>query len=83
VTFSPRGLGPSRTGNQRQGGIVVAVPKKKTSQSRRDQRRAHHALKGPKLVGCPNCGQPHVPHRVCANCGYYKGRTVVAIEATE
>ncbi|MDQ3302275.1 MAG: 50S ribosomal protein L32, partial [Actinomycetota bacterium] len=25
----------------------MAVPKKKTSQARRDQRRAHHALKGP------------------------------------
>jgi large subunit ribosomal protein L32 len=61
----------------------MAVPKKKTSQARRDQRRAHHALKGTNLVGCPNCGQPHVPHRVCANCGYYKGRTVVALDATE
>ncbi len=61
----------------------MAVPKKKTSQARRDQRRSHHALKGPKLVRCPNCDQPHVPHRVCAKCGYYKGRTVVTVEATE
>ena len=61
----------------------MAVPKKKTSQSRRDQRRAHHALKGPKLVACPNCGDPHVPHRVCPECGYYKGRTAVTVEVTE
>ena len=61
----------------------MAVPKKKTSQARRDQRRAHHALKGPKLVRCPNCSRPHVPHRVCTECGYYKGRIVVAVEATE
>ena len=61
----------------------MAVPKKKTSQARRDQRRAHHAIKGPKLVACPNCAEPHVPHRVCPHCGYYKGRTVAAVEVTE
>jgi large subunit ribosomal protein L32 len=58
----------------------VAVPKKKTSRARRNQRRAHNALSGPALVACPNCGEPHVPHRVCHECGYYKGRTAVAIE---
>ena len=61
----------------------MAVPKKKTSQARRDQRRAHHALKGPNLIACPNCGEMRISHRVCPECGYYKGRTVVAVEATE
>jgi large subunit ribosomal protein L32 len=55
----------------------MAVPKKKTSRARRNQR---HAITSPGLVACPNCGQPHVPHRVCPECGYYKGRTVVAVE---
>jgi large subunit ribosomal protein L32 len=61
----------------------MAVPKKKTSQARRDQRRAHHALKGPNLIACPNCWKPCLPHRVCPECGYYKGRTVMVVEATE
>lgn len=61
----------------------MAVPKKKTSQARRDQRRAHHALKGPNLMACPNCGSPTVSHRVCRSCGYYKGRTAVAVEINE
>lgn len=60
----------------------MAVPKKKTSQARRDQRRAHHAMKKVNLIACPNCGSPRVPHRVCPECGTYKGRTVVAVEAT-
>ena len=49
----------------------MAVPKKKTSQARRNQRRAHHALGKPGLVACPNCGELHMPHRVCPECGYY------------
>ena len=61
----------------------MAVPKKRTSQARRNQRRAHDAMKRLGLVACPNCGEPHMPHRVCPNCGYYKGRTAVAVEVTE
>jgi large subunit ribosomal protein L32 len=61
----------------------MAVPKKKTSQASRNQRRAHHAISAPSLNTCPNCGAPHRPHRVCLNCGAYKGRNVVAVEATE
>ncbi|MGF1472019.1 MAG: 50S ribosomal protein L32 [Rubrobacteraceae bacterium] len=61
----------------------MAVPKKKHSQARRDQRRAHDALRSPNLVECPNCGARRMPHRVCPECGSYKGRTVVAVEATE
>jgi len=61
----------------------VAVPKKKTSQARRNQRRAHHALKSPHVVTCPNCGEPRLSHRVCPECGNYKGRTVIAAEDSE
>ncbi|MDQ3913076.1 MAG: 50S ribosomal protein L32 [Actinomycetota bacterium] len=61
----------------------MAVPKKKTSHARRNQRRAHHAIKVPKLVACPNCGEFHVPHRVCPECGSYKGRTVITLDTSE
>jgi large subunit ribosomal protein L32 len=61
----------------------MAVPKKKTSHARRNQRRAHQAMGSPNLVACPNCGEPHRPHRVCPNCGFYKGRTAVAVDITE
>jgi large subunit ribosomal protein L32 len=60
----------------------MAVPKKKTSKARRNQRRSHHALSRPGLAACPNCGEPHMPHRVCPECGFYKGRTVVAVEVS-
>jgi large subunit ribosomal protein L32 len=56
----------------------MAVPKKKTSKSRRDMRRAHHALKTFGHMECPNCGERKRPHHVCTSCGHYDGREVVA-----
>lgn len=61
----------------------MAVPKGKTSRSRRDQRRSHHALAAPPRSPCPQCGEPRLPHRVCANCGTYRGREVVRTDEEE
>src|SRR4029079_16501380 len=57
----------------------MAVPKKKTSKSRRDKRRAQHGIEAPRVNVCPTCGQPKRPHRVCPNCKTYKGREVEAL----
>jgi large subunit ribosomal protein L32 len=55
----------------------VAVPKRRTSRSKRNMRRANHdKVSAPTLVPCPKCGEPVVPHRACASCGFYKGRSV-------
>jgi len=56
----------------------MAVPKKKTSKSRRNMRRAHDALKSVGHVECSNCGEVKLPHHVCGSCGHYDGREVVA-----
>ena len=58
----------------------MAVPKRRTSTSRRDKRRAHDALTRPAHSTCPQCGEPKLPHRVCPNCGTYRGREVVQTE---
>lgn len=56
----------------------MAVPKRKTTRARRDARRtAKEKLTLASLSVCPQCKQPKLPHRVCPNCGTYKGRTVV------
>lgn len=55
----------------------MAVPKRKTSKARRDKRRTHYKLTAPNLVTCPRCQEPRLPHRVCANCGYYRGQQVI------
>lgn len=56
----------------------MAVPKKKTSKSRRDMRRSHHALTAIHSGECPNCGARKLSHHVCDSCGHYKGRAVVS-----
>jgi large subunit ribosomal protein L32 len=59
----------------------MAVPKKKVSKSRRDMRRAHHALPSSRYAECPNCGELKRPHHLCTACGHYDGREVVAAAA--
>ena len=55
----------------------MAVPKRKTSRTRRDSRRAHDALSLPARSLCPQCKEAKRPHRVCPHCGTYRGREVV------
>lgn len=57
----------------------MAVPKRKTSHSKKNKRRAHHALVAPQVVACPECGESTVRHRACSHCGQYRGRQVVEI----
>ena len=57
----------------------MAVPKRKTSHSKRNKRRAHHALAAPSVVSCPECGESMVRHRACPHCGHYRGRQVVDV----
>jgi len=59
----------------------MAVPQVRTSRRKRDMRRSHHALKAPSLVTCSNCSALIPPHRVCAQCGHFKGKEVVEVEA--
>lgn len=54
----------------------MAVPKKKTSKSRRNMRRSHDALIPAGLATCSNCGSSKLPHHVCKSCGHYNGRLV-------
>ncbi|HIA37258.1 MAG TPA: 50S ribosomal protein L32 [Flavobacteriales bacterium] len=55
----------------------MAHPKRKISKSRRDKRRTHYKAKVPNLSSCTNCNAPVQYHRVCPECGHYKGKLVV------
>jgi len=58
----------------------MALPKRRHSYARTHKRRAHDFLTAPTVNTCPKCGEPKQPHRLCAGCGTYKGRTVVQLE---
>ncbi|SKA63321.1 50S ribosomal protein L32 [Desulfobaculum bizertense] len=51
----------------------MAVPKKKTSKSKRGMRRSHDRVAVPTVTFC-ECGEPMRPHRACSKCGNYKGK---------
>lgn len=55
----------------------MAVPKTRTSKARRNSRRAQWKLTVPGLVECPQCHEKKLPHRVCLNCGFYKGKEIL------
>lgn len=55
-------------------------PKRRHSAQRTATRRAHDFLRPASLSECPKCGEKKLPHRVCPNCGMYKGREVIEVE---
>lgn len=59
----------------------MAVPKRKTPRSKTHSRRsANMKLAPPAKSICPQCGAAKLPHRVCNNCGTYRGRQVIDVD---
>ncbi|MGO0122168.1 50S ribosomal protein L32 [Desulfothermobacter acidiphilus] len=58
----------------------MGVPQSRASKQRKRMRRAHYKAETPTLTLCQRCKAPKRPHAVCPNCGYYKGRQVMAEE---
>jgi len=59
----------------------MAVPARRTSKTRKAQRRTHFVLAGKNLVKCSNCGETIQPHQVCPNCGFYGGKQVLKVKS--
>lgn len=58
----------------------MAHPKRKTSKTRRDKRRTHYKAEPVTFAVCSNCGAPVRYHRVCPECGYYRGKQAIEKE---
>ena len=52
----------------------MAVPKKKTSPSKRGMRRSADALKQPAYIEDKNSGELRLPHHVDLKSGMYRGK---------
>src|SRR3989344_4019535 len=59
--------------------ITMGVPRGRRTKSKQGHRRSHLALSLRALATCPRCGTKGLPHRACANCGYYRGRSVIDV----
>lgn len=59
---------------------MAPLPKRKTARARQGERRSHLHLTAPNLTECPECHEKHLPHRVCPNCGTYRGRQVLKVK---
>jgi large subunit ribosomal protein L32 len=59
----------------------MAVPKRKTSKSRRNMRhRMNSKLAMPAMAKCQNCFHPIKPHFICNACGYYGKKLVMDVK---
>ena len=59
----------------------MAVPKRRTSKTKRAKRRASAwTLSAPELVKCSQCGAFKRPHRICPECGFYKGKKYLEVD---
>ena len=55
----------------------MAVPKRKTSKSKRNMRRSHHALKQLNIIEDQESGEPRLSHRIDKSTGMYNGKQII------
>lgn len=55
----------------------MAVPKRKTSPMKRNQRRSHHALEATNWVEDSHTGEPKRRHHIDLKTGMYRGKQVI------
>ena len=62
------------------GVLKMAVPRRKTSPSRRGMRRSADALKRPSYIEDKDSGELRRPHHIDLKTGMYKGRQVLKVK---
>ena len=62
---------------------IMAVPKRKTSKSKRNMRRSHDSLKQINIIEDKDSGEPRISHRIDLSTGTYNGRQVLIKKETK
>ena len=55
----------------------MAVPKRKTSNSKKNMRRSHLGIKNINVILDKNSGEPRLQHKIDKSIGIYKGRQIL------
>ena len=55
----------------------MAVPKRKTSPSKRNMRRSHDSISDLNIVEDKESGEPRLSHRIDLSTGIYNGRQIL------
>ena len=55
----------------------MAVPKRKTTPSKRNMRRSHDSLTKLNIVEDKDSGEPRLSHRIDKSTGMYNGRQIL------
>ena len=63
--------------------IIMAVPKRKTSPSKRNMRRSHDFISDKNILLDKNSGEPRLSHRIDLSTGIYNGRQILKQKTTK
>ena len=61
----------------------MAVPKRKTSKSKRNMRRSHDTLRSINIIEDKESGEPRLSHRLDISTGMYNGKQVISKKTTK
>ena len=60
------------------GPMVVRM---RSTKSHRNNRRSHFRVSAPRFSVCESCGKPRLSHSLCTQCGKYRGRVLIDVQA--
>ena len=57
----------------------MAVPKRKTTPSKRNRRRSHHRIKSINIIEDKKSGEYRLSHHIDLKTGYYNGKKILDV----
>ena len=61
----------------------MAVPKRKTSKSKRNMRRSHDSITDLNIIEDKDSGEPRLSHRIDFSTGKYNGKEILVKKQKE
>ena len=63
--------------------LFMAVPKRKTSKSKRNMRRSHDSIQIINIIEDKDSGEPRLSHRLDLTTGMYNGKQIIKKKESE